>query len=73
MNIQRNTWGAAWNDTSMDTVHGPEPYMEEYQDKTKLPQYLADMGFVDPTDVRYCNFDSIYVVHKPAPNPFGGF
>ena len=54
----------------MDTVHGPEPYMEEYQDKTKLPQYLADMGFVDPTDVRYCNFDSIYVVHKPAPNPF---
>ena len=63
----------AWNDTSLDAVHGPEPYMEEYQDKTRLPHLLAEMGFIDPIDIRYSNFDSIYIVHKPTSNPFDSF
>ena len=63
VNIERNTWGVAWNDTTMQ--QGPEPYMQEYQEGTKLPRLLAEMGFVDPIDIRYSNFDGIYVVHKP--------
>ncbi len=72
VNIERNTWGVAWNDTS-GAIHGPEPYMEEYQDGTKLPYLLEEMGFIDPIDIRYCNFDSIYVVHKPSANPLEFF
>ena len=55
--------GVAWNDIAAQ--QGPEPYMQEYQDGTKLPHLLAAIGFVDPTDIRYNNFNGVYVVHKP--------
>ncbi|XP_072016188.1 uncharacterized protein [Amphiura filiformis] len=67
-NIETNTWGVEWNDTNPDVLHGPEPYMAEYQHGTKLPHLLKELGFIEVTKIRYSNFDGIYIFQKPDSN-----
>ncbi|XP_038068348.1 uncharacterized protein LOC119737806 [Patiria miniata] len=62
INIQSNTWGEEWNSTAQ---HGPEPYMDEYQNGLQLPNFLQEIGFQIQNNIRYSNFDGIYVARKP--------
>ncbi|XP_071495219.1 uncharacterized protein [Diadema antillarum] len=61
-NVERNTWGYHWNETGL---HGPEPYMEEYQEGLVLPDAITEAGFIDSTVTRYTNSDGVYLAYKP--------
>ena len=62
MNVESNTYGVDWNSTAQ---HGPEPYMDEYQNGLQLPSYLQEIGFQIQHNIRYSNVDGIYVARKP--------
>ncbi|XP_022100236.1 uncharacterized protein LOC110984384 [Acanthaster planci] len=62
MNVESSTWGEPWNTTGQ---HGPEPYMDEYQNGLQLPNFLQEIGFQIQYNIRYSNFDGIYVARKP--------
>ena len=58
-----NTWGHAWDE---DGPKGPEPYVFEYEFKTRLPSYLERVGFENVEIIPYTWFESIFLANKPT-------
>ena len=58
-----NTWGHPWDE---DGPKGPEPYIAEYQFKTRLPNYLERVGFENIEIIPYTFFESVFLANKPA-------
>merc|ERR1712106_716116 len=56
-----NTWGHHWEDAGL---HGPEPYMEEYQFGTMLTESLAAVGFSSVEYIDYSYFEGIFKAEK---------
>ncbi|XP_066275875.1 demethylmenaquinone methyltransferase-like [Branchiostoma lanceolatum] len=60
--VEFNTWGHHWNTTG---DHGPEPYMEEFQNTFQLPNHMSNMGLKNITHIPNSMFDAIYIAQKP--------
>ncbi|XP_078611238.1 uncharacterized protein LOC144881803 [Branchiostoma floridae x Branchiostoma japonicum] len=60
--VEFNTWGHHWNTTG---DHGPEPYIEEYENSFQLPHHMANnMGLKNITHIPISIFDAIYIAQK---------
>jgi ubiquinone/menaquinone biosynthesis C-methylase UbiE len=62
MAVASQTWGYKWDS---DGPKGPEPFCEEYQNKFVIPDRLAEVGFIDNTEVILTRFDAVYNSKKP--------
>jgi len=56
-----NTWGHKWQDSG---VHGPEPYIEEYEFGTMLTHSLENVGFHNVQFIDYSYFEGIFLAQK---------
>jgi len=56
-----NTWGHHWQDSG---VHGPEPYIEEYEFGTMLTHSLENVGFHNVQFIDYSYFEGIFLAQK---------
>eukprot|EP01119_Soliformovum_irregulare_P009791 TRINITY_DN2358_c0_g1_i1.p1 TRINITY_DN2358_c0_g1~~TRINITY_DN2358_c0_g1_i1.p1 ORF type:complete len:468 (-),score=96.51 TRINITY_DN2358_c0_g1_i1:61-1428(-) len=61
-----NTWGelGEW-DYGKYGFHGPEPFMDEYENDLQLPYALQTLGFSQITEIPYSVFDYIITSIKP--------
>ena len=57
-----NTWGFKWDE---EGEHGPEPYIEEYMMRFRLPHYLENKGFEAVEVIDFSYFESIFKARKP--------
>ncbi|CAH1273844.1 Hypp5209 [Branchiostoma lanceolatum] len=60
--VEFNTWGHHWNTTG---DHGPEPYIEEFENTFQLPNHMSNMGLKNITHIPISIFDAIYIAQKP--------
>ena len=58
-----NNWNADWHD-GPEANQGPEPYIGEYENGVRLPDYMKQIGFKEVQEVKYSYFESIFKATK---------
>ena len=58
-----NDWNHDWHAGS-EANQGPEPYISEYEDGLKLPEYMKQIGFERVQEIKHGLFDSIFTATK---------
>ena len=56
-------WNHSWHEGSQAN-QGPEPYISEYENGLKLPDFMEQTGFERVQEIKDGMFDSIFTAEK---------